>query len=86
MMCSEEDPAECHRFLLITRVLHTEGIQVEHIRANGTSQRTADIPTYEDWSAGAHEQRSLFDEAARSPWRSIRSVSQRRQPQTSSSR
>lgn len=86
MMCSEEDPAECHRFLLITRVLHSEGIQVTHIRADGTSQRTEDIRTYEDWSAGALEQRSLFDESARSPWRSTRSVSQRRQPQTSSSR
>jgi uncharacterized protein (DUF488 family) len=86
MMCSEEDPAECHRFLLITRVLHSEGVEVRHIRADGTSQRTEDVRTYDDWSAGGHEQRSLFDESARSPWRSTRSVSQRRRPQSSSSR
>ena len=28
IMCSEEDPALCHRFLLITRVLHGRGIVV----------------------------------------------------------
>ncbi len=86
MMCSEDDPAECHRFLLITRVLQDQGIDVTHIRSDGSSQRTEDVRTYDGWSAGDHEQRSLFDEPARSPWRSIRSVSPRRQPQSSSRR
>jgi uncharacterized protein (DUF488 family) len=84
VMCSEEDPAECHRFLLITRVLYGMGIRVGHIRGDGTSQRTEDVPTFRDWSVPGHEQVSLFDESARSPWRSTRSVS-RRSPQQSSS-
>ena len=86
MMCSEEDPVECHRFLLITRVLHGEGVRVAHIRGDGTIQCTEDIRTFEGWSVPGHEQASLFDESVRSPWRSTRSVSPRRQPQRSSSR
>lgn len=86
MMCSEEDPAECHRFLLITRVLHSQGIRVAHIRKDGTLQRTEDVKTFGDWSVGNAEQASLFDGSVRSPWRSIRSVSRRSQPESSSSR
>lgn len=86
MMCSEENPAECHRFLLVTRVLYDRGIQVTHIRADGTSQRTEDVPTFREWSIPGHEQASLLDESVRSPWRSTRSVSQGSQQRTSSSR
>ena len=86
MMCSEEDPAECHRFLLITRVLYGQGIRVDHLRKDGTVQRTEDVRTFGDWSTGNVEQASLFDESVRSPWRSIRSVSRRSRPERSSSR
>ena len=85
MMCSEEDPTDCHRFLLITRVLHTQDVPVVHIRGEGTTQRTQDVASFTDWSAGSLEQASLFDESVRSPWRSTRSASPKRQPQTSSS-
>jgi uncharacterized protein (DUF488 family) len=85
MMCSEGDPADCHRFLLITRVLYIADVPVMHIRGDGTIQRTQDIKTFVDWSAGSLEQVSLFDESVRSPWRSTRSVLPRRQPQSSSS-
>lgn len=86
MMCSEEDPAECHRFLLVTRVLHDRGISVDHIRKDGTVQHSDQIRTFGSWSAGNVEQASLFDESVRSPWRSIRSVSRRSQRERSSSR
>lgn len=84
MMCSEEDPTDCHRFLLITRVLHTQGVEVTHIRGDGNMQRTQDIASFGDWSEGKLEQPSLLDETVRSPWRSTRSVSPRRQQQSSS--
>ena len=32
MMCAEEDPAKCHRTLLITPELEGRGLQVQHIR------------------------------------------------------
>ena len=85
MMCSEEDPTDCHRFLLITRVLYTQDVRVDHIRRDGTTQRTEDVGSFTDWSVGSLEQASLFDESVRSPWRATRSALPRRQPQSSSS-
>ena len=38
MMCSEEDPSECHRHLLIARVLRKMGFGVRHIRGGGSVQ------------------------------------------------
>src|SRR5205814_8178101 len=35
IMCSEEDPIECHRALLIGRVMTDKGTEVSHIRAQG---------------------------------------------------
>jgi uncharacterized protein (DUF488 family) len=35
IMCSEEDPARCHRRLLVTRALVQRGVEVRHIRGNG---------------------------------------------------
>ena len=31
LMCSEADPLECHRFSLVSRYLHNQGIEVFHI-------------------------------------------------------
>ena len=31
LMCSEADPLECHRFSLVSRYLHNQGIEVIHI-------------------------------------------------------
>ena len=36
VMCSEADPLECHRCLLVGRVLAEEGADVRHILASGT--------------------------------------------------
>ena len=73
IMCSEDDPAECHRFLLITRVIHDWGIGVTHIRGDGTTQRTEEIHTYAGWMP-EYEQPSFLDESVNSSWRSIRPV------------
>ena len=35
IMCSEQDPTECHRFLLVSRALLESGIQVSHILGDG---------------------------------------------------
>lgn len=35
MMCSEHDPLDCHRCLLVGRALHGRGITVSHILSNG---------------------------------------------------
>lgn len=35
LMCAEADPIECHRFLLIGRVLNDKAFDVRHILSNG---------------------------------------------------
>ena len=74
IMCSEEDPAGCHRFLLITRVLHGQGIAVNHIRGDGATQRTEAVEAFRDWSDPVYEEVSLLDGSARSSWRSTRPI------------
>lgn len=36
LMCSERDPTECHRTILISRVLQERGAQISHILGDGT--------------------------------------------------
>ncbi len=75
LLCSEEDPAGCHRRLLVGRTLGERRIVVRHIRGNG-SVRT------EGEEHGA--QPVLFTEAEVGPRKSIRSVSRRRRRPSSS--
>ncbi len=86
IMCSEEDPSECHRFLLVTRVLQRKDVEVTHIRGDGNTERTEEVSTFGGWSDPVHEEQSLFDTSVRSPWRSTRSVSRRSPPPRSSKR
>jgi uncharacterized protein (DUF488 family) len=76
MMCSEEDPTECHRRLLVARVLSAHGVRVEHIRGSGQLQSEEELLAKED------PQQELFAEGK--PWRSTRSVSRGRPRATSS--
>ena len=43
LMCSEHDPLECHRCLLVGRALHERGAAVKHILSNQTVEDQADI-------------------------------------------
>ena len=43
VMCSEEDPTKCHRYLLVARVLADLGYDVSHIRKDGSAERQADV-------------------------------------------
>jgi len=45
LMCAEREPLDCHRTILVTRHLSTQGIDVEHIHANGSTERHADALT-----------------------------------------
>ena len=36
LMCSEKDPLDCHRFLLVSRALKGAGVDVTHIRSDGS--------------------------------------------------
>lgn len=43
MMCSEHDPLDCHRCLLVGRALHERGLRVKHILHDGTLTEHSDI-------------------------------------------
>lgn len=77
LLCSEGQPAECHRRLLVGKVLADHGMQLRHILPNGVIH-CEDVVLFE---SGA-QQEALFGEDA--VWRSTRSVSHRRRLGTSS--
>ena len=43
MVCSEHDPLDCHRCLLVGRALSEKGISVKHILSNGTLVSQKDV-------------------------------------------
>ena len=71
MLCSEEDPAVCHRALLVGRVLRERGAEVEHIRGDGRVQ--ADHEVFAK-NASEGKQGKLFDSEKAPAWKSIPSV------------
>ncbi|HUG13616.1 MAG TPA: DUF488 domain-containing protein [Thermomicrobiales bacterium] len=84
LMCSEEDPDECHRRLLVGRVLIDEGHTILHIRGDGRLDTEADLPQHD---IEAPTQMSFLSEPGRretDPWRSTQSVSRRSPPPSSS--
>jgi uncharacterized protein (DUF488 family) len=42
LMCSEKEPLECHRTLLVSRILSEEGLKVHHIHADGRLENHAE--------------------------------------------
>jgi uncharacterized protein (DUF488 family) len=83
IMCSEEDPTDCHRRRLVAKVLVEDGVRVLHIRGNGEVEpETTILSEYRK-----PVQQSLFGESTErddNPWRSTLSVLPR-SPQRDSS-
>jgi len=71
IMCSEEDPTVCHRFLLVTRVLAERGVSIEHIRGDGSLQSEEIVCNL---SRDNRLQGMLFQEMEKDTWRSLKSV------------
>ena len=71
MMCSEENPIHCHRFLLVTKVVAQLGFDVYHIRGDGSMDRDAVLRAA---SGRDDRQKMLFDELGEDKWRSPRSL------------
>ncbi len=69
LLCSEEDPAHCHRRLLISRVLMAEGAEIRHIRGDGTVE-TDDEVAARSGKALIELQPALFGEIDEASWRS----------------
>ena len=77
VLCSEEDPARCHRRLLVGRALEEMGFTLRHIRGDGNIQ-------IEGGTDGG--QPVLFPETEARPRKSIRSASRKRRRPSSSGR
>lgn len=76
LLCSEGEPTECHRRLLVGKVLAEQGAELRHILPTGELLVERQVQL-------GPGQRSLFEEGA-GAWRSTRSVSHRRRLNTSS--
>jgi uncharacterized protein (DUF488 family) len=85
LLCGEEDPAHCHRRLLVGRVLAERGHAMIHIRGDGKLESDADVAA----QAGkllVNDQPALFAELDEDQWRSTASVLPKRAPASSSTR
>lgn len=78
ILCGEEDPTECHRRLLVGKVLIDAGWKVEHIRGAGSVVSDHELPAVHGMQIG------LFEGGELTTWRSIRSVLPSGRPRTSS--
>ena len=85
LMCGEENPAHCHRRLLVGRVLMERGHQLLHIRTNGRAQTDAEVTT-ESGKSLVNGQPALFAEMDEDQWRSTASVSPKKAPASFSRR
>jgi uncharacterized protein (DUF488 family) len=84
LMCSEENPMNCHRRLLVGRVLSNAGVEVLHIRADGSIQSEEQILSEQYKRDGDVNQRSLFVNEEPPEWKSTQSVLRRKAPNNSS--
>jgi uncharacterized protein (DUF488 family) len=83
LLCGEEDPAHCHRRLLVGRVLVERGHELLHIRGDGRLQTEAELAA-ESGKPLVKDQPALFAELEEDQWRSTASVSLKRAPANSS--
>jgi hypothetical protein len=71
MLCSEKDPAVCHRALLVGRVLRERAARIQHIRGAGRIQTDDDVFAT---NGSGKMQGKLFDADEAPAWKSIPSV------------
>jgi uncharacterized protein (DUF488 family) len=83
LLCGEEDPAHCHRRLLIGRVLTERGHTMLHIRGDGRLESDEAVAA-EAGKPLVDTQPALFAELDEDQWRSTASVLPKRAPASSS--
>ncbi len=81
LLCAEENPANCHRRLLVVRVLSEHGIEADHIRGDGRLQSERELS---EQLSSANPQMDLFKNTEVPEWKSIPSVSRKNRPNSSS--
>ena len=74
LMCSEEDPSACHRYLLVGRIVGQNGVKVLHIRADGRLQTDEQLERVNARESIALSQLAMFSEQKGATWRSAKSI------------
>ena len=85
ILCGEEDPTNCHRRLLVGRVLGERGVRVMHLRGDGREQSETELAAEEQFQK-TKGQLSLFETEDTSAWKSTQSVLPKNPPPNSSRR
>lgn len=81
LMCGEEDPAHCHRRLLVGRVMAEREHEMLHIRGDGRVETDSELAAASGKKL-VNEQPALFAELDEDQWRSTASVSPRKTPES----
>jgi len=84
LLCSEENPTDCHRRLLVGKVLQDKGVNIEHIRADGRVQSEEELCNEQRSKNEDNAQLILFANKEIQEWKSIQSVLPRKAPRNSS--
>ncbi|MCC6156557.1 MAG: DUF488 domain-containing protein [Deltaproteobacteria bacterium] len=84
IMCSEENPADCHRRLLIGRVARGRGHEIVHIRGDGARQTEDEFEERLRSEDPRRNQLDLFAGTEKQEWKSTRSVLPKPRPGDSS--
>lgn len=80
LMCSEEDPQNCHRRLLIGKVLQRRGIEILHLRMRGEIQSEEFLRQQEKLKEIRMAQKRLWEDGEDGEWKSTRSALPKRAP------
>ena len=84
ILCGEEDPTDCHRRLLVGRVLQERGVRVDaHPRRRPHPDRGSQLAAEEQFRK-TKGQRNLFETEEPGEWKSTQSVLPRKAPPSSS--
>jgi hypothetical protein len=82
LMCGEEDPTDCHRRLLVARVLEERGTSVMHIRGDGSVQSEKELAA--ELARKKDNGQQLLFEIGEPEWKSTLSVLDKSRPSSSS--
>ncbi len=84
LLCGEENPSNCHRRLLVGKVLGNYDVHLQHIRGNGRVQSEEELLVEEKSKQKDDTQLGLFKTEENKQWTSIQSVLPRKAPRHSS--
>ena len=84
LLCGEENPSNCHRRLLVGKVLRNYNVNLQHIRGNGRVHSEEELLNKDGPKEEDETQLGLFVAEENKEWKSTQSVLPRKVPKHSS--